>query len=283
MNKYIKDQILSDVRESDPKYSKNIINIEGWNNLEIRQDIYRKKRFKPDAERWYGAISSYMKYPIFKKWEKLKDNSGYPILGYKTDDKEVFLPADLLTNPMPIIAKYNEMVKKNNKLFNNKKVLYSFLKVSYTPGNFSPVWYNLGNGPGNNNDTIWYKLDRYILQVEKFIGINNKCVEMYKNLKKRQSNCQIFDVLFTDTEKKKDIIDALLFQDFFDNDCLLQSTKIPNEEEKFLEYIYDTTKCIISRGYRILAKDKPEQAFTDNDLKNINCLCKEIGNIVTFD
>lgn len=67
MNKYIKDQILSDVRESDPKYSKNIINIEGWNNLEIRQDIYRKKCFKPDAERWYGAISSYLKYPIFKK------------------------------------------------------------------------------------------------------------------------------------------------------------------------------------------------------------------------
>lgn len=268
----IKEKILRDVRETDSKYSKKIKFEEGWNDLEKRHSIYANKKFKPDAERWEDAITSYKCYPVFECCITSRDASGFPVLAYELENNEqIFLPADLLTNPTPIIEKYH-------KVFEDNKLLNAFLRVSFTAGNFSPVWYNLGNGQGNGNDTIWHKLNRYILQVDNFVGVQEQDKNKHKNLPNRKSNCQIFDVLLDSTKDKDKIIEALLFQDFFnDKKDLLQSTTIPDAREQLAKYIYTTTYCIISRGYRIYAKENPVEQLTDEDIKNIDELCMNIG------
>lgn len=264
-------RILGDVRERDPKYSKYVVNNDNWNDLESRQVIYSKKgSFIPDAERWQCAMCSYLKYKLFENCEIVEDASKRPILSYLLDNGEkVYIPADLLTNPVPIIEKYNH-------LFKDKALLYSFLRVSYTPGNFCPVWYNIGNGQGNCNDTIWYKLNRYIIEVNEFIGFKEQPVEKYTSLVKRKVHCQIFDVLPYSTKDKNKIIEGLLFQDFFDEEGrTLQGKSIPDDEKGLKQYIYDTVRCIISRGYRIINKINTE--FSEYDISIINDLCKEIG------
>ena len=63
-DKSICKKILSDIRETDSKYSKKLINQENkerWSNLETRNKIYSEKGFRPDAERWEGAIKSIIK------------------------------------------------------------------------------------------------------------------------------------------------------------------------------------------------------------------------------
>ena len=272
-NDDVKEKILRDIRETDNKYSKKIIIKEGWDDLETRHSIYVKRNFKPDAERWYGAIESYKCYPEFNNLKTCKDRSGFPILAYEMENnKRIFLAADLLTNPSPIIEKYNKVFKDEER-----ELLHAFLKVSYTAGNFCPVWYNLANGRGNRNDTIWYKLDRHILKVEKFVGVKEQDEEKYENLRKRQANCQIFDVLLDGPNDKSKVIKALLFQDFFREDnTLLQETVIPDEKEMLANYINMTTRCIVTRGYRIFAKDKPYNPLDENDKKNIEDLLREI-------
>ena len=41
-------------------------------------------------------------------------------------------------------------------------------------------------------------------------------------------------------------------------------------------YINMTTRCIVTRGYRIFAKDKPYNPLDENDKKNIEDLLREI-------
>lgn len=291
------EAILSDVREHDPIYSEKIINKEGWENFERRQDIYVNRRFRPDAERWDYAIKSYQKYPYFKGWSIATDKSGFPILCFSDWDaivdksenpdlhqkvaetEKVFMAADLLTNPNPIIECYNSCPKEKRSMLLQQAYL-EFLNVSYTVGNFSPVWFNPSTGRGNRNDTIWFKLDSYLLQVDELKGIFNQSQEKYKGLAERKrrgenkekSSC--FDVLFKSTSNKQEVIDTLLLQDFFNDDKIISNYEIPSaltekEIDKFEKNLITTVKCIISRGYRILAKSKPNEEFSENDLENI--------------
>lgn len=302
------EAILSDVREHDPIKSEKIINKEGWENFEHRQEIYVNRRFKPDAERWEYAIKSYQKYPYFKDWGITTDKSGFPILCFSDWDTivdkleypklhqkvnqagMVFMPADLLTNPNPIITCYNSYPKEK-RCDRLQQAYLEFLYVSYTVENFSPMWFNPSTGRGNRNDTIWFKLDNYLLQVDELKGIFNQSQEKYKGLAERKrrgenkekSSC--FDVLFKSTSNKQEVIDALLLQDFFNDDKIISNYEIPSaltEEEidKFEKNLITTVKCIISRGYRILAKSNPNEEFLENDIENIKNIKLELSKRV---
>ena len=298
------EAILSDVREHDSKYSEKIINEEGWENLERRQDIYLNLTSKPDAERWEDAINSYQKYPYFKEWGITTDKSGFPILYFNNWDTivdksknpnlhqkvsqagMVFMTADLLTNPKPIIACYNSCPKEKRSALLQQAYL-EFLNVSYTVGNFSPVWFNPSTGSGNWNDTIWYKLVRHLQLVDEFKGIFNQSQEKYKGLAERRKGGSCFEVMFSSTSNKKEVIDALLLQDFFNDGTIinqdyiiprvLSSQESIDAFEKCLEY---AVTCIISRGYRILAKSNPNEEFLENDIENIKNIKLELSKRV---
>ena len=51
---------------------------------------------------------------------------------------------------------------------------------------------------------------------------------------------------------------------------------IPYEKEMLANYINMTTRCIVTRGYRIFAKDKPYNPLDENNKKNIEDLLREI-------
>ena len=297
------EAILNDVREHDPIYSEKIINKEGWENFEHRQKIYVDRDFKPDAERWEYAIKSYQKYPYFKDWGITTDKSGFPIICFSDWDaivdksenpdlhqkvaetEKVFMAADLLTNPNPIIAFYNSCPKEKRSVL-LQQAYFEFLNVSYTVGNFSPVWFNPSTGT-DRNDTIWYNLAQHLQNVNELKGIFNQSPEMYKGLTERKKGESCFEVMFSSTSNKKEVIDALLLQDFFnDGKIINQGYTIPSvfssqkdidAFEKCLEY---AVTCIISRGYRILAKSKPNEDFLENDIENIKNIKLELSKRV---
>ncbi len=298
------EAILSDVREHDPIKSEKIINKEGWENFEHRQEIYVNRRFRPDAERWEYAIKSYQKYPYFKDWGITTDKSGFPIICFSDWDaivdksenpnlyqkvaetEKVFMAADLLTNPNPIITCYNSCPKEKRSALLQQAYL-EFLNVSYTVGNFSPVWFNPSTGRGNRNDTIWYKLVRHLQLVDEFKGIFNQSQEKYKGLAERRKGGSCFEVMFSSTSNKKEVIDALLLQDFFNDGKIinqdyiiprvLSSQESVDAFEKCLEY---AVTCIVSRGYRILAKSNPNEEFLENDIENIKNIKLELSKRV---
>lgn len=155
-----------------------------------------------------------------------------------------------------------------------QKIINAFLKVSYTIGNFCPIWKNGGSGgrgkkKSRGNDNIWYKLDKG--GFEKKIGIESR-EDPYNNLQKRKVE-DLFQILPSDREE---VLKELFFIDYYEDESLRwkKGYFIPQmDKETFVEFVKLTTELIVYRGYRIVNKAKEEEL----DYDDLNTLLQEIG------
>lgn len=122
----------------------------------INDNKFYEKSITKECERSITALDSYMLYEFNKK-NMYKIDKSYDCLIY---NNKIRITADLLTN--------SKLIKKMSEKFGlqNKPEIKAFDKVKYTIGNCCPVWKNPSSGPREFNDTIWYKLNKHIVEKE---------------------------------------------------------------------------------------------------------------------
>ena len=269
------ENVLKDSREGDGQFTSRLENVHGWSDYNKRYGIYQnfKKnegKSSPDADHWKRALDSYMSYPCFSGNQNYYWNKDSII--YDDGQHYVKISADILTNPGSVL----DWIDLNNGLLNTdeQNIINAFLKVSYTIGNFCPIWKNGGSGGrgkkrSRGNDNIWYKLDKG--GFEKKIGIESR-EDPYNNLNRRKVE-DLFQILPSD---KEDVIKELFFIDYYENESLRWNKGffIPQmDKETFVEFVQLTTELIVYRGYRIVNKIKEEELKFDD----LNNLLQEIG------
>lgn len=212
---------------------------------------------KYDAERWSDAIESYKKYKCFNSVNyEFKEDEG--LIYYKVDENnKIKITADILTN-VGAIEKIVNMIK-GHLTDEDYKILQAFYRVSYTIGNCCPVWKNPSSGREEFNDTIWYKLNKYIVEKRKQKSNPIKLRDRIKNkdfnkIRERYSE-EIFSIFNSDISWEE-LISNLYLQDYFNYDWNLLDEKfifVKNIEEKdFLEFVKIITVLIVQRSYRII-------------------------------
>ena len=278
MHNDFSDTVLKDLREGEKNYCIELERIKGWKNPNERLKIYCANKRK-DADHYFEAVlQTYENYPVFKG--KLSASPGEII--YKVEGNGIRLTGDLLTN----VAAVDDWVEKHqNYLKNeeNRKVLNAFYKVSYTKGNFSPIWKNPTFGRGNDN--VWYKLSTIdIDQKEKWEEISKRLDTTKENESPEEFNlsCRKSEGLFMILQESNptEVIKKLFFMDYFDYNWKLRwkkETYVPGlNEEDFAEYLRVTTVLLIQRSYRIDTCYKGT-LFGDKQKKELRFILEQLG------
>lgn len=215
----------------------------------INDNNFYKKSITKECERSITALDSYMLYK-FNKEKMYEIDKSYDCLIYKN---KIRITADLLTN--------SKLIDEMNKKFGlqNSNEIKAFDKVKYTIGNCCPVWKNSSSGKGVFNDTIWYKLNKHIVEKRKQKSNPIKLRDRIKNkdfnkIMERYSE-EIFSIFNSDISWEE-LISNLYLQDYFNYDWNILDEKfifVKNIEEKdFLKFVKITTVLIVQRSYRII-------------------------------
>lgn len=216
-----------------------------------------KKRGWIHSEKEFNSLESYGKY--LKQEYKLKGRDYY------FDD--IRLTADLLTNQKPILKRAEEL------MLSDHPYVCAFRRVVYTIGNCCPTWINPATGRGFNNDTIWYKVKRDIMDIEKINTIYEQKagreLSFVNNLNNRKMDKQMFSI-FSDSPSKQELIERLLLEDFFEQQNPIFESSIPLKEKDFINYTMENTRMILKRGVRINNSGKLDE-------KKLEMMYKEVG------
>lgn len=273
--KNIIEEVLKDFREGDGQFSDKLMSEEGWQNYDERYDIYRNinKSRRTDADHWKRAIDSYMSYPCFKR----NNNYYWSKSAIFFDDGSHFvsISADILTNE-GIVENWIKHHEKENLSKYDLQVISAFKRVTYTVGNFCPIWRNGGSGTGTGNDNVWYKLKNGGAAENTEPNIQERENLMPPNKRKMKD-------LFRILPQGENYVTEFFFCDYYNDKGDLKWTKecyVPKlKKEDFIEFIRLTTVLIIQRGYRII-KGIQEKELTANKEYNqdeLKYIFKEIG------
>ncbi|MCR4989535.1 MAG: hypothetical protein K6A38_01545 [Lachnospiraceae bacterium] len=243
--------VLKDLREDETRYcTKRLKDFSDWKDPEKRLSLYLSNKQK-DADHWFAEVlETYKKYPIFEK--SLETRPGR--ITYKQNGKEVRLTADLLTNADAVSRWVNNHPDFCDKE-ENHQILRDFYFVSYTIGNFSPIWKNPPPGRDNGMDNIWNKLPIPAVDIKAWKSVFNREDKNINNLRNRKKT-GLFMILSEGSPI--DLINQLFFVDYYDyywsllyrND--IDITKL--ESDEFAEFIKKSTVLTVQRSYRIFAK-----------------------------
>ena len=263
------ENVLKDFREGDGQFTSKLENVHGWSDHNKRYGIYQNFKLNegkssPDADHWKRALDSYMSYPCFKGnhnyyWSKTK-------IFYDNGNHYVGISADLLTNAR-IVEEWITLHSGECFSEDEKKVISAFNRVSYTAGNFCPIWKNGGSGQGCGNDNIWYKLANGGNPDDDNVHIENR--------KDVPSNQRGKKDLFKIVPQNNNYVKELFFADFFNEQCELiwnnGTYSSGMEKEMFVEFVRLTTVLIVRRSYRIFKKIKEKNLDGNNnsELKEI--------------
>ncbi|MCI5997330.1 MAG: hypothetical protein SOR31_01130 [Parvimonas sp.] len=234
-------------------------NINPLTNIKVNK--FYGKSIKKEYEKSILALDSYMLYE-FNKEKMYKIDKSNDCLIYNIDEmsenfeqqdnNEIKITADLLTN-----SKLIDEISENFGVQNNPEIK-AFDEVKYTIGNCCPVWRNPASGRGVLRDTIWYKLNKHIVEKRKQklhpIKLRDRIKNKdFNNLNKRNSE-EIFSIFNSDISWGK-LISDLYLQDYFKYDWNLFNENYVSidkiEKNDFINYVKITTTLIVQRGYRI--------------------------------
>lgn len=258
--------VLKDLREEETRYCmEKLKGLPEWKYPEKRLSLYLSNKQK-DADHWFAdVLETYKRYPIFDN--SLETRPGYII--YKQNDKKIRLTADLLTNVDAVsrwVNNHSDFCEKEE----NRQILRDFYSVSYTSGNFSPIWKNPPPGSDNGFDNVWNKLPIPVEDTEEWKSVFER--EDSNDLRKRKKE-RLFMIL--PKKNPKDVIKQLFFVDYYDYNWKLlcgNDFNISNiESDKFVEFLKQNTVLIVQRSYRIFAKYRGNVLRKEdmNNLKNI--------------
>lgn len=251
-------------------YAEKIDQTDPNNKYKYLSELYGNK----DAENWEKAKESYEEYKKFD-FSFNEPEKGLQKIGskgwYSIRSSGIRITADILTN---VALVYDKNIQRFNDI--DRLIGEAFLRCSYTIGNMSPVWGSYSPTGNNYLDTVWHKLGTTDYKSSEYKNTNITKRDDYKEKINARGNENYFMIL--DIDSPKETIRQLHLQDYFDHDWKLRHVN-PNieemEKEEANQFIIDTTKLIIQRGYRII-KNYYGDKFTKKQKDEIKELFNEV-------